>query len=303
MSQAQTLLRWFDRHGRRLPWRGTRDPYKILVSEIMLQQTQVPRVILYYKNWLKRFPNWDVLARATSVDVIHAWSGLGYNRRALVLRDIARTVTASAVPQTKEAWLAFKGIGPYTAAALAAFSLHKKVLPIDTNIRRVGGRLWLSVPFLQPEHDDRLRRTVLPMLKKISRSFDIPQALFDLASSHCVKTPDCKTCPMKKTCLTAPKFLAGTVRIPKRTIKKAYESHHRNKPHPDRIYRGRILKLVRETKRAVSIKNVGPHIDPLFDVRRDHDWLIAMINRLIKDGLLEQNGQSLCLPRETTTTT
>ena len=100
MSPAEKLLRWYKKYGRDLPWRKTRDPYKILISEIMLQQTQVPRVLLFYKKWLTLFPSWKTLAKATNAEVIRAWAGLGYNRRALILRDIAKQVAHGGIPQT-----------------------------------------------------------------------------------------------------------------------------------------------------------------------------------------------------------
>lgn len=103
------LFRWYEREQRDLPWRRTRDPYRILVSEIMLQQTQVSRVLEFYRRWLKRFPTWRALARASNTDVIHAWAGLGYNRRALVLRDIAKRITElrtkNLEPRTSREWI------------------------------------------------------------------------------------------------------------------------------------------------------------------------------------------------------
>ncbi|MDP3794296.1 MAG: A/G-specific adenine glycosylase, partial [Candidatus Uhrbacteria bacterium] len=263
MILTTRLLHWYDRHGRDLPWRGTRDPYRILVSEIMLQQTQVPRVLLFYTKWLRRFPSWKILAQASNADVIRAWAGLGYNRRALMLRDIARHVIECGVPKNEKEWLNLKGIGPYTAAALAAFSLHHQTFPIDTNIRRVAGRLLLGRPFPSPSDDDRLRHLATRLLASSpTRSFDVPQALFDLANANCAKRPACITCPMIKHCLAAKKFLSGSVRVPKRTTIKANETIHPGKKYPDRIYRGRILKRVRETSQGISLQALGHLIDP-----------------------------------------
>lgn len=292
MSPAATLLRWFDRHGRDLPWRNTRSAYRILVSEIMLQQTQVTRVLIFYARWLRLFPDWKKLARATNADVIAAWSGLGYNRRALMLRDIARAVVEQGEPTDEGGWRAFKGIGPYTAAALAAFSLHKRVLPIDTNIRRVGARLWLGIPFPSFTNDDRIRRAAEKFLPKRGRFYDVPQALFDLASLVCTKTPNCTACPMRADCLAAPKFIAERVRIPKQSIKKSLETKHRNKPHPDRIYRGRILKVVQE-KTSVSVNTLGRLVDPCFDVTHDQAWLLRMLDRMHKDQMISVRAQTV----------
>lgn len=286
MSPAAVLLRWYDRHGRDLPWRKTQNAYPILVSEIMLQQTQVSRVLVFYERWLKAFSDWTRLARATNAEVIACWSGLGYNRRALMLRDIARAIVERGEPTDEEGWRALKGIGPYTAAALAAFSLKKRVLPIDTNIRRVGARLWLGIPFPSLKTDERIRRAAETFLPKHGRFFDVPQALFDLASLVCTKTPDCITCPMQSHCLAAPKFIAKRVRIPKQSIKKAVETRHRDKPHPDRIYRGRILKVVQK-RTSVNVNVLGRLVDPAFDVAHDQAWLLRMLDRMQKDRMID----------------
>ncbi len=294
MSPTATLLRWYDRHGRDLPWRHTRNAYHILVSEVMLQQTQVSRVLEYYKRWLKTFPDWTKLAQATNAEVITHWSGLGYNRRALMLRDIARAVVERGEPTDEDGWRALKGIGPYTSAALAAFSLHARVLPIDTNIRRVGARLWLGVPFPSLKIDDRVRRAAELFLPTRGRFYDVPQALFDLASLVCAKTPNCATCPMKSHCLAAPKFIAHRVRIPKQSIKKAKETKHRDKPYPDRIYRGRILKVVR-TKGSVSTRALGQAIDETFQAEHDQAWLLRMLDRMQRDHLIEIKKHAVVL--------
>lgn len=294
MSPAATLLRWYDRHGRDLPWRHTRNAYHILVSEVMLQQTQVSRVLAYYKRWLKTFPNWTNLAQATNAEVITHWSGLGYNRRALMLRDIARAVVERGEPTDEDGWRALKGIGPYTSAALAAFSLRERVLPIDTNIRRVGARMWLGVPFPSLKTDDRVRRAAERFLPTRGRFYDVPQALFDLASLVCTKTPTCATCPMNSHCLSASKFMTHRVRIPQRSIKTPLETIHRDKPHPDRIYRGRILHLVQE-KRSARVSTLGSFIDDTFDKAYDQAWLLRMLDRMRKDHLIDIKNHTVVL--------
>ncbi len=153
MTLVTKLLRWYDRYGRDLPWRRTRDPYRILVSEVMLQQTQVERVRSFYKQWLKAFPSWRTLAVASNAEVLRAWSGLGYNRRALMLRDVAQSVICDGEPSTEEGWRAIKGIGPYTAAAIMAFAYKRATVPIDTNVRRVGNRLWRGVAYPSSKSD------------------------------------------------------------------------------------------------------------------------------------------------------
>ncbi len=309
MLTDRKLLAWYKKNGRNLPWRRTRDPYKILVSEMMLQQTQVPRVLLYYKKWLKQFPTWSKLAEASNSEVIRAWAGLGYNRRALALRDIARQHinTKSEIRSTKQIlsgkvgkpktvndWLDYKGIGPYTAAALAVFTRAERVMPIDTNIRRVLDRLLLGVTFPDPLLDEKIRKQSTKLLS--GNDFDlVPQALFDLATSVCKKVPDCANCPLREVCPAANKFLSGRIKTPKAMIKKSNEKIYRNKKYPDRIYRGRILKLVRESINGKLIKNIGSAIDPIFDPHQDDAWLRAMIARMVQDHLVVEKKNRLFL--------
>src|SRR5437773_4446795 len=131
------LLSWFDANGRDLPWRRTRDPYAILVSEFMLQQTQVERVVPRYLEWLDRWPTPEALAAASAADVIRAWQGLGYNRRALNLHRAAQVVAAHGWPDDLTE---LPGVGPYTAAAIGNFAFGQPVLPVDVNVRRVLDR-------------------------------------------------------------------------------------------------------------------------------------------------------------------
>ncbi|HLD82039.1 MAG TPA: A/G-specific adenine glycosylase, partial [Patescibacteria group bacterium] len=214
-NTAGKLLQWYRRYGRELPWRKTRDPYNILVSEIMLQQTQVDRVCLFYPRWLKQFPTWKKLASATTPQILSAWAGLGYNRRALMLREIARRVVKSGVPKSEEEWCLLKGIGSYTASAISAFSEHKRTLPIDTNIRRVLARVLLGLPYPELKDDVAIRQAAEPFLPTRVAYYDVPQALFDLATNVCTKMPDCARCPLQSDCQAAKKFLSGTVKIPK----------------------------------------------------------------------------------------
>lgn len=290
MTPAQKLLTWYKKEGRDLPWRHTRDAYAILVSEVMLQQTQVQRVIGFYERWLTLFPTWKELANAKTDEVIHAWSGLGYNRRGLMLRTIAQHIVLHGEPQTEAAWRELKGIGPYTAAALAAFSLKQRTLPIDTNIRRVLGRVVLGIPFPQLTDDKPLREATQHFLPTRGNYFDIPQAIFDLATSVCTKSPQCATCPLRADCKSATRFLEGSVEIPKRTIKQANEKIHPGKRYPDRIYRGRILKALKEAGSELSLSHIALQIDPNYQKKADEQWIEAMLTRLTHEGFLEKHG-------------
>jgi len=290
------LLAWYDAAGRDLPWRDTTDAYEILVSEVMLQQTQVPRALLHYPAWLERFPSWESLAAAGTAEVIRAWGGLGYNRRALALQEIARQVVNRGLPRSEDEWRQLKGIGPYTAAAMTVFALGKRAVPIDTNIRRTGARLLLGIPHSVPSVDARLRPVLSRLLDTTGRFADLVQALFDLASRICLKNPLCATCPLAEPCPVSTGFLGGHHPAPVRASAASRERKHRNKPHPDRIFRGRILCLVREAPAGLAVGGLGPLVDPAFDPDLDTDWLEAMIRRLADDGLIVRRGGRLRLP-------
>ncbi|MFH1078129.1 MAG: A/G-specific adenine glycosylase [Patescibacteria group bacterium] len=277
------LVRWYGGHKRTLPWRDIDDAYRIFVSEIMLQQTQVDRVIPKFETWVERFPTWKALADAKTADLLHAWAGLGYNNRALRLREAARLVVHDGVPTDEDGWKRLPGVGPYTAAALAEFANHRYAVVIDTNVRRVTGRIILGIPHPTPAHDTRIRRQLLANVPRRGRHWDIPQAFMDLGSLICLPTPSCATCPLKTTCLAAQKFLSGKATRPRRTTSR--ENRHDEKPYPDRIYRGRILAYVREHG-PTRLAAIGAHIDMTFDAIRDNAWLEAMVRRLEKDGIV-----------------
>ena len=168
------LLAWFEDNGRDLPWRRTRDPYRILVSEVMLQQTQVPRVIPRYLAWIERWPTVDALAEAPRAAVIREWQGLGYNRRAVNLHRAAQRVAASGWPKNLTE---LPGVGEYTAAAMRRFAFGEAVLPVDTNIRRVVER---SGGEFGP---------------------DAAAALMDLGATVCLaRIPRCGECPLAYGC-------------------------------------------------------------------------------------------------------
>jgi A/G-specific adenine glycosylase len=167
-------LAWYAANGRDLPWRHTNDPYAILVSEVMLQQTQVDRVVPRYERWLERWPTVEALAAATPADVIVEWQGLGYNRRAVSLHRAARVVAERGWPDDLTE---LPGVGRYTAAAVGNFAFGHDVLPVDTNIRRVQERTC--------EQFDA----------------DCAQALFDLGATICLaRIPRCETCPLAELC-------------------------------------------------------------------------------------------------------
>jgi A/G-specific adenine glycosylase len=207
------LLAWFAEHGRDLPWRRTRDPYAILVSEVMLQQTQVERVIPRYLEWLERWPSVAALADAAAADVIRAWQGLGYNRRGLNLHRAARKIAAEGWP---EDLTDLPGVGPYTAAAVGNFALGRDVLPLDVNVTRIR---------------ERTGETFSPAAG---------QALMDLGATVCLaRIPRCGVCPLAENCPSR-----GRRYEPARKQSR-FEGSFRQR-------RAQTLRLVAESERPLS---------------------------------------------------
>ena len=199
------LLRWLRRYGRNLPWRRTRDPYAILVSEFMLQQTQVATVIPYYDEWLRRFPDFASLARASENDVLRAWQGLGYYARARNLHATAKAVVhrrRGRFPRSIEQMQKLPGIGKYTAHAVASFAFNQSVPIVEANTARVLTRLFN----LRKAIDSVAGRTTLwehaaSLLSK-SNARIYNSALMDLGALVCIpRKPNCGICPVKKFCL------------------------------------------------------------------------------------------------------
>ena len=199
-----TLLAWFRKNGRDLPWRQTRDPYAILVSEFMLQQTQVAMVLPYYERWLRRFPDFPTLAKATESEVLHAWQGLGYYARARNLHAAAKTVTrefGGKLPANLELISALPGIGKYTAGAVATFAFNRPVPIVEANIARVLARLTnLQTPIDSSDGRNALSRRA-SILLPIRGARDHNSALIDLGAVVCLpREPRCTSCPVTRFC-------------------------------------------------------------------------------------------------------
>ncbi|HEX6849832.1 MAG TPA: A/G-specific adenine glycosylase [Candidatus Polarisedimenticolaceae bacterium] len=198
-NRRAPLLRWYRRHRRDLPWRRTRDPYAIWVSEVMLQQTQVATVLPFYVRFLERFPDVAALAAATEEQVLAAWSGLGYYRRARLLRQGARRVVSEhggSIPDTVEGLLAIPGIGRYTAGAIASVAFARAAPIVDGNVKRVFAR-WLAEPAPAPRRLWALAAEIAPG----ADPGDLNQALMELGATVCTpRTPRCGACPVSRTC-------------------------------------------------------------------------------------------------------
>lgn len=267
------LLAWFAAKGRDLPWRKTLSPYRIVVSEIMLQQTQVDRVIPKYEAFLKKFPTWMHLAKATQAQLVKMWHGLGYNRRAMMLHRLAQEVRATdagELPNAYDALLKLPGIGQYTAEAVRAFAFRAKgAAPVDTNIERILKRVFKKHDASRQEVQ-RLAQEVVP-----SDVWSWGHAMMDLGATVCTaRSPKCESCPLKSICASYP-CAGNDVR---KRAQKAFEGS-------DRMYRGRIVARLRA--KAYDADQLQKTIE-----LTDEERYGRIVDSLRKEGLIrEKNGK------------
>jgi A/G-specific adenine glycosylase len=204
----RTLLGWYRANGRDLPWRRTDDPYHILVSEMMLQQTQVDRVLPKYHEWLGKYPSLEALAAAPEDDVAEAWRPLGYNIRPRRLHAIARESVArygGQLPSDRETLLSFKGIGEYTAGAIRSFAFHERAAILDTNVARVLFRVFVRRGDPKAHAMKKQLWALSAALVPQKHVFDFNQALMDLGATVCMaRKARCESCPMTRLCSSYP---------------------------------------------------------------------------------------------------
>ncbi|HVG54767.1 MAG TPA: hypothetical protein VM846_10070 [Vicinamibacterales bacterium] len=209
------LLAWYQINGRDLPWRQTDDPYHILVSEVMLQQTQVDRVLPKYDEWLQKYPSLEALASAPIRDVTRTWRPLGYNIRPRRLHAIARESVArygGALPSDHDTLMSFKGIGAYTAGAIRSFAFGQRAAILDTNVARVLFRIFVASGDIKAHAMRRQLWAISEVMVPRKRVFDFNQALMDFGATICVaRKPKCDACPMTKLCTSFP-VLSSPVR-------------------------------------------------------------------------------------------
>jgi len=278
----RALRAWYRPRSEGYPWR--RDgigPYAVLVSEVMLQQTQAARVAAAFDGFLRRFPNVSSLAAASPADVLRAWSGLGYHRRAVALHEAARTIVrvhGGEVPGDPEALQHLPGVGPYTASAVAAIAFGRPVVAMDVNVRRVASRVVLG---REPEDrdDPRIAAAARVLLdRRDPASWN--QAMMDLGREVCRPTPRCEACPLEPWC----RFRrggrpAGTTVV---ADQKPFEGSNRQ-------VRGRIVAVLRERPSSGAI-----------GLARATGTELARISRalegLVSDGVVERRGRSFRLP-------
>lgn len=299
------LLQWFANEARDLPWRRTRDPYAIMVAEVMLQQTQVDRVIPKYQAFLAAFPTIESLAAAPTAEVIRLWAGLGYNRRAVNLQRAAQVIVAQhggKVPDSVTALRALPGIGPYTAGAIACFAFEQDVAFLDTNIRRVVRRLCVGPDHAAAATEAELLAHAAALIPP-GQGWAWNQAIMELGALICTAaSPACWRCPLRQHCrayaaaVAADEALAETMAAP--VLKRVAE------PRPAepfvgsrRWYRGRIIAALRAlpADTALPLSDLGQQVRP--DFAADHEqWLLQLVRDLARDGLLVITEQGVRLP-------
>jgi A/G-specific adenine glycosylase len=288
------LLDWYARSGRRhLPWRQTRDPYRVLVSECMLQQTQVDRVLPKYEAFIERFPDVQSLARATTAEVLRMWKGLGYNSRAVRLKKVAHSVVdsfAGNMPHEERALLSLPGVGAYTAAAIRAFAFNLDDAAVDTNVRRVVHRLLhgLEQPApVSPRVLDSNARALVPR----GRGHDWNSAMMDLGASICTaRAPRCLICPLQSECKAAPVDAAS--------LRAARPQSTRNAipfKHTTRYARGRIVDRLRALPPGQRISLLDLHDEVFSKIDRSREDLDDIIAALVRDGLVSLQEQEVAL--------
>lgn len=293
-SIVKSLLAWYERHGRTFPWRGISNPYRILISEIMLQQTQASRVLDKYPEFLKRFPSLRSLATATQRDVVIAWKGMGYNNRAVRLHRLARIVLSKngeRIPADYDSLIALPGIGRYTANAILSSAFGQRCAIVDVNVQRVLSRMFWK---MDSPREMRAAREIWQIAERLlprDNVYDWNQALMDFGATVCTaRNPNCNKCPVAQAC-TSKKFMGRTT-DPKRKSEKKIDGI------PTRLHRGKIIQQLRNLNSGRSIRAdvLGKRILRNFS-QRNEKVFVALLLGLEKDGLIRLRGNGTLISR------
>lgn len=286
---GRLLRAWYRANARDLPWRRTRDPYAILVSEVMLQQTQVDRVVPYYGAFLERFSTVRDLAEAPTAEVIKAWAGLGYNRRAVNLQRTAQhivTELGGRFPAEVEALRALPGVGPYTAGAIACFAFERDVAFLDTNMRRVIHRLFVGPELPTPLVKERGLVALAAAAVPAGRGWAWNQGLIEFGALQCTaRRPACLVCPLRQVCRAYPEIQTRIAALP-RGARAAAEGPFTSS---NRYFRGRVVAALRELPidadaGGLELRSLGPRVRDGFG-EADLPWLYDVVSGLRRDGL------------------
>jgi A/G-specific adenine glycosylase len=281
----EALISWYDENARDLPWRRTRDPWQVLVSEVMLQQIQVKRAIPFYESFLARFPSPRALADAPLAEAIRVWGDLGRYKRVVNLHRTARILIeefGGEVPSDPEVLVKLPGIGPYTAGAVACFAFESDTTFVDTNARRVLHRLFFGADVPEPFATEiellRLAETLVPR----GRGWKWGQSVIEFGAIQCkARKPLCESCPLSDLCAARPTIWGALTSVPP-TEKATYRYEGSN-----RYYRGRVLAILRETSQEnVPLRELGGSLREDFG-DEDLPWLHGVVESLEKDGLVK----------------
>jgi A/G-specific adenine glycosylase len=295
------VLQWYQRHGRAaLPWRIVRDPYRTVVSEFMLAQTQVERVAPKFESFVSRFPSFYALARASAADVLREWKGLGYNSRAVRLRRLAQSVVErhdGTLPSERAQLRGLPGIGAYTAAAIRAFAFDIDDAPIDTNVRRVVNRLFFGLEYPRaapPLEVDAHARRLVPA----GRAHDWNSAMMDLGATICTaRAPKCLLCPLRSDCAASPVDAAALERLRAAANRRRSPQNSIPFEHTSRYARGRILDRLRDLPpgRRISLLDLARAVDQAIP-ERSVEEVRELVDALARDGLVTRDGTNVALP-------
>jgi A/G-specific adenine glycosylase len=293
MERFQAMvLGWYADNARQFVWRTPNpDPFVVLVSETMLQQTQTHRVQQKLSLFLQQFPDFAALAAADNASIIRAWQGMGYNNRALRLRDCARTVLQvhnGVLPADAQALGALPGIGPYTVSAVLSFAFHHDVPVLDVNIRRLYSRVFQRlntvIDLLSESALQLIARDVFPR----GRSSEWHQACMDIAAQFCTaRSPRCLLCPVCGSCRSAYQLAdAAPVHIQEPSFRG----------QPNRIWRGRIVELLRGLEPGQELSHEDLRTVLLLrDTLDDAAWIGNLLSALERDGLIRNGPTGICL--------
>jgi A/G-specific adenine glycosylase len=279
------VLAWFEGAGRDLPWRRTRDPWHVLVAEVLAQQTQAERAATAFPVFLASFPDPAALAAASPAEVLRRWQGLGYNRRALALRACAQAVVErGGWPESVAELAALPGVGPYTARAVACFALGQQVAPVDTNVARVLAR---SLAGTDPSRlglaaRQRLADAALPG----GLAWEWSSALMDLGAAHCRPRPRCGGCPIAARC----RWLALGAAAPPPSPKRAAPFRS-----SDRRWRGAVVRVLAASPEGLAEAELAAAVDAA-SAERPAGWFTALLARLESDGLIARHQGRFHLP-------
>ena len=289
------ILDWYAQNKRDLPWRKENlDPYHIVISEIMLQQTQVSKVIEKFKEFTSLFPTIHDLAKAQSAEVIQAWQGLGYNRRAILLHQFAQEICKKYegnIPQSSDALIKLPGIGPYTAGAISSFAFNRPEPAIDVNVRRIFLRFFKAKDQGLPQtktEEKKLSELVKECIPE-NRSRDFHNALMDFGLLICLREkPLCLECPLKQSCSFFPLYQKQKEKVLFVAEKKKEIGMTENGKHvPNRIFRGRIVEFVRQNQeKEILFSTLGNYIKKDFKAEEQR-WLQELCHKLQKEGLIK----------------